>query len=204
MGDRCVAAGHLSPRSRSRSRKRSSGARTPPILVFDDATGGPIDLDLRGIDRRRAGAIAATLTPPSRRKTTADAGAARSRPAETRRGRARGDAVAAALGMAGAAIGRRFGRAAPAGRRGAARQQDKDRISAGAGSGLSFHVGDGRRTSRITRKWRARCSRTTPSASRPGRRPGPPTCATTPAGSPRRAFEQQAAPAQRCRLIARM
>ena len=106
---------------------------TQTVLVFDDATGRVVDLDLRG---SKADIIARLLQPqpsggeqPSMRRKLAgsssepDGRAARQGPPQARRRRPRGHAAAAPLGMAGGAAGRRFGDAAPAGRRGQAQRR---------------------------------------------------------------------------------
>ena len=126
-------------RSRARPRRRSTGARSadPRFRRHD-----------RRPDRHRFSRLASTTCwrdcPPldaavSRRKTPRSQRPRGPGPSETRRGGARGHAAAAALGMAGAAIRRRLGRVAQAGRRGPARQQGQGPDQAGAGSGLSFH-----------------------------------------------------------------
>ena len=133
----------ISARSRVRRRQtldRRKDAVDPDLRRRDRQ---PIDIDFRGtvddvlarLPAADASAAAEDAVPPR---------PARSRPSETRRGRARGHLAAAALGMAGAAVRRRFGCDAQAGRGGAARQQGQGPDQAGAGSGLSFHVGDGR------------------------------------------------------------
>jgi hypothetical protein len=48
--------------------KASSIAAAPPIIIFDDASGRPIDLDLRGTERE----IVARLPQPAPPETTAD------------------------------------------------------------------------------------------------------------------------------------
>ena len=69
------------PRSRARSRKRSTGARSP-ILIFDGTSGRPIDLDFRGtvddVLARLPPADNAPATPLPRRRQPSRA--ARGRP----------------------------------------------------------------------------------------------------------------------------
>ena len=122
----------------------SRGARTQSIMVFSDEHRPP---DRARFPRHRSRTCWRGLPqPPPSEPGAEDARrrAARPRPAKTRRGRARGDAAAAPLGMAGA----QPGGASVALRKlvDEARRAngDKDRIRARAGSRLSFHVRDGR------------------------------------------------------------
>jgi hypothetical protein len=74
-GDRLLAAGALVDVAlavRAALRKGAAG----PILVFDDATGAVIDLDLRGSKTE----IAARLTPPSEANAPPDGARGRGRP----------------------------------------------------------------------------------------------------------------------------
>ena len=122
------------------------------ILVFDGRTSEPVDIDFRGsVDDVLArlpdiADVRAADEPMPRHRS------ARSRPSETGRGRARSHAIAAALGMAGPAIGRRLGRIAQTGRRGEADRRGQVSRPAGAGIGLSFHVCDGRQQAALRRR----------------------------------------------------
>ena len=136
-------------RGRARVIKRRAAGRAGSIIIFNDASGRPLDLDLRGTERRnrRAASARRSRRPPAT-EAAAD-GAARPRPAQTRRGRARGDAVAAALGLAGT----QPGGASVALRKlvDEARRTsgDRDRPRAAQRRGLSLHVGHGRQSRRF-------------------------------------------------------
>ena len=95
--------------------KASRSAAEKTILIFNDANGRPLDLDLRGSERD----IVARLPQPASNsaivsRRPARAGAARARAAQARGRGPRGDAVAAALGMARGTARRRIGGAAKA------------------------------------------------------------------------------------------
>ena len=159
-GDRRIGFRRACATSRARpSSARSAAARRSSI--FDGATSRPIDLDFRGSIDDVLARLPQLPTPPAP-ATPPPRGAARTRPAETRRGRARGDAVAAALGMAGAAARRRLGGAAQAGRRSAARQRRTRTGSAQAQeAAYRFMAVDGRQRAALRGSARARCSRAT-------------------------------------------
>ena len=80
MGDRLLAAGPLAEVALA---VMNAGRRpaAPPIIIFDDATGRPIDLDLRGTDRE----VVARLPQPAPDLKAATDGAAAAEP----RGRGR-------------------------------------------------------------------------------------------------------------------
>ena len=150
-GDRCIASGDLHDVARA-AKETLDRRKDASILVFDGSTSGPIDIDFRGsIDD-----VLARL--PDRHRCARPLGrcraplAARSRPSETGRGRARSHLVAAALGMAGAAARRRFGRDPQTGRGSAAHRRGQGSRPPGAGSGLSFHVGHGRQQAALRRR----------------------------------------------------
>lgn len=118
-GQRRIASGPLT--DVALAVKHAGTRTTAPIAIYSDETGRPIDLDLRGSDDEIAARLRQTLPVET---TEASGGpqtgrTARPRPAETRRGRARGDAAAAALGVAERATRRGVGRLAQAARRGA-------------------------------------------------------------------------------------
>ena len=108
LGQRRLASGPLAEVAlavMNASRKPAA----PPIIIFNDATGRPIDLDLRGTEREILARLPQPPLATGRNDRRDSGGAARTRPAQTRRGRARGDAAAAALGMARRAARRRVG-----------------------------------------------------------------------------------------------
>ncbi len=72
-----------------------AGGAAGPLLVFDNATGRSVDLDIRGSSED----LLARLVGAGERQPAEDT-AARARAAEAGRGGARGDLVAAPLGMA--------------------------------------------------------------------------------------------------------
>ena len=152
-------------------------------MIFDDATGRPIDLDLRGTERD----ILARLPPAAgfgnRRRQRRAGGAARSRTAQTRRGGARGDAAAAALGMARRAARRRLGRVAQAGRAGASRQRRRGSQPRRARRRLSLHVGDGRQSAGLRGSLAGVVRRRPPALWRVSSPHGPATSATTSSSS---------------------
>ena len=160
-GQRRLASGPLAEvalavrmRSKAGGRRRSSSSTTPPA-------GRSISIFAAPSDEDRCAVAATCPGAGNRDRRDGGRGAARARPAETRRGRARGHAVAAALGMAGA----QPGGASVALRKlvDEARRANGDRGSQPrrARRRLSFHVGHGRQPRRISRKPRARCSPTT-------------------------------------------
>ena len=158
---RATAAWHpaRSPRSRLRSEWRPRRRPHAPIIIFNDATGRPIDLDLRGSDDDMLARLPQLPPdPPTAADETCRGGTARPRPAETRRGRARGHAAAAALGMARRATRRRLGRDTQAGRRGAPRQRRRATASAPRGTRPIISCRSWPATCRISRKRRGRCS----------------------------------------------
>ena len=111
-GERRIASGPQIEVAMALKAAVAAGAEGP-LLAFDDATGEVIDFDLRGSRAEIAARLAAAQGEPD--------GAARPRPSQPRRRRARSDAFAAPLGMAVGPIGRGLGGAAPAGRPGAPR-----------------------------------------------------------------------------------
>jgi hypothetical protein len=99
-GTRRIAAGELAQVALNQGGHRSR--RQAPILLFDDATSEPIELDFRGtpddVLKRLARRNARRRRPPPRlyRRRSAT----RPRPPEARRRRPRGHPVAAPLGVA--------------------------------------------------------------------------------------------------------
>jgi hypothetical protein len=102
------------------------------VLVFDDATGRVLDLDCAAARQRSSRGWPGQAAPRRSRQ--------RARAAKARRRAARGDAVAASLGMAGAAARRCLGRAAPAGRRSTAGRSGANRAQGRAAACLYLPV----------------------------------------------------------------
>ena len=149
-GERRIASGDL--REVARAAKQTLDQRDDAsILVFDDASSGPIEIDFRGTIEEVLGRLPDVTNVP------VDIGrcavrAARSRPPEAGRGGARNHLVAAALGLAGAATRRRFGCDPQAGRGSAANRRRQGSPAPGARGGLSFHVGHGRQQAALRRR----------------------------------------------------
>jgi Uncharacterized protein conserved in bacteria len=119
----------------------------PPIIIFSDASGYPLDLDLRGTRTRHHCPLAATRPAAGcRNRRDGISGAAWARKAQARRCRARGDVVAASLGVARRAARRRIGGVAQAGGRSAPCQWRCGSRPRGKGCRLSVHVRDGRQS----------------------------------------------------------
>ena len=112
------------------------------VLIFDDATSHPIELDLRGTADDVRTRLTAAAGGPAAEPAAATA---RSGPAEARRRRTRSHVAAAALGLAQYPARRCIGRAAQAGRAGAARERGQRPHPAIAGNSLPIHGSDGRR-----------------------------------------------------------
>ena len=107
-GDRALARGDLPSVAIAVSRAMAGG-ETRPIVVLDAGDSQVVDLDLRGSESEIAARVSASHAP-GRKRTQRHAGARdRARATTTRRGLARGFAVAAALGMAPDATRRRVG-----------------------------------------------------------------------------------------------
>ena len=156
-GDRCIASGELArcrPRGEGaldrRKDARSSSSTPTPATRSISIFAAPSTTCWR--DCRELSEV------PGAADRSGTAGAARSRPAETGRGRARSHAAAAALGLAGAATGRRFGRLAQAGRRGAARRRATRIESARPGKRPIVSCRRWPATGRISKTRSVRCS----------------------------------------------
>src|SRR5882757_1198533 len=131
-GDRRIGSGSLRDVARA-AREALDRRQDASILIFESGSSAPVDIDLRGsVDDVLARIPPATI--PADEETVVAAP----------RGRARNYAAAAALGLAGAAKGRRLGGDPQAGRRGTARKRGRRSYPPRAGSGLPFHVCDGR------------------------------------------------------------
>ena len=134
-GDRLLASGPLIEVALAVKNAIERGWEKP-VLVFDDATGAVVDLDLRGSKAditARLAQPAATAAPDSEPR--------RQGPPEAGGRRPRDHLAAAPLGMAGRAARRGFGDAAPAGRRGKA-QRRRQAVEAQVARGcLPLHGG---------------------------------------------------------------
>lgn len=123
---------------------------TAQILIFDDATAEPIDLDFRGAPDdvlRRLG-----QAPEARPDATGQAtGAARRGPgpSQARSGGPRGYPAPAALGLARPATGRRVRCSAQTGRGGEARKWRQGSYSPVTRGGLPLHACHGGERSRV-------------------------------------------------------
>ncbi len=124
--------------------KIATGAIADPIVIFDNATGKSLDIDLRGSHRE----VVARLPQPTTVEPETDAPAeprGRGRP-KLRRRRPRDNAVAATLGLARRTAGRCLSRATQAGRKCPPREWRQGSSTRRARCGLSLHVDHGRRS----------------------------------------------------------
>ena len=144
------SAAGFRPAGRGRAGRHESAPERPPRSRSSSLTTPTAGRSISTFAAPNATSLHACRTRPrirdARRCDMRRTGAARPRPAQTRRRRPRGDAVAAALGMARRATRRRVGGAAKARRGGAPRQRRSRSQPRREGCGLSLHVSDGRQS----------------------------------------------------------
>jgi len=122
---------------------KSASDRGAQVLIFDDATSEPIEVDFRG----SADEVLRRTCPTEASRSH---GGSAARPGRPKLGVvARGHAPAATLGLAQRSARRHLGRAAQARRWSPPRQRKQGSRAALAGGGLPVHVRHGRRPSRL-------------------------------------------------------